>query len=74
MGCDAYWMDTPCIPTDHILRREAIKNINKIFAQSRATLVCDRDLIEIEIEEDTSVELCELILVTSMTCDWNIRA
>ena len=74
MGCDSYWMDTPCIPTDHILRREAIMNINKTFAQSRATLVCDRDLMEIEIEEDTSVELCELILVTSMTCDWNIRA
>ena len=74
MGCDSYWMDTPCIPTDHILRREAIMNINKIFAQSRATLVCDRDLMEIEIEEDTSVELCELLLVTSMTCDWNIRA
>lgn len=74
MDCDSYWMDTPCIPTDHVLRREAIRNINQVFAQSKATLVCDRDLMEIEIEGDISVELRELILVTVMTCDWNTRA
>ena len=74
MGCDSYWMDTPCIPTDHVLRAEAIRNINQIFAQSKATLVCDRDLMEIEIEGNVSVELRELILVTVVTCDWNTRA
>ena len=74
MDCDSYWMDTPCIPTDHVLRREAIRNINRIFAQSKATLVCDRDLMEIDIEGNISVELRELILVTAMTCDWNTRA
>lgn len=74
MNCDSYWMDTPCIPTDHVLRREAIMNINKIFDQSKATLVCDRDLMEIDISEFDSVELRELILVTAMTCDWNVRA
>ena len=74
MGCESYWMDTPCIPTDHILRREAISNINKVFAESRATLVCDRDLMEIELVGDISVELRESILVTTMICDWNIRA
>ena len=75
MGCDTYWMDTPCIPTDHVLRREAISNINKVFAGSRVTLICDRDLMEIEIEGgDASVELCESILVTTIVCDWNVRA
>lgn len=67
-------MDTPCIPTDHVLRREAIMNINKIFAQSKATLVCDRDLMEVEIDDNVSVEVRELILITAMTCDWNVRA
>ena len=74
MDCDSYWMDTPCIPTDHVLRREAIRNFNQIFAQSKATLICDRDLIEIEIDGNISVELRELILVTVMICDWNTRA
>ena len=74
MGCDSYWMDTPCIPTDHILRREAISHINAVFNGSKATLVCDRDLMEIELEEDISVELRELILMTTIICDWNVRA
>ena len=74
MGCDSYWMDTPCIPTDHFLRREAIRNINQIFAQSKATLVCDRDLMDIEIPANISIQLRELILVTAMSSDWNIRA
>ena len=74
MACDSYWMDTPCIPTDHILRREAISYINAVFAESKATLICDRDLMEIEFEEDISVELRELILITTIVCDWNVRA
>ena len=74
VGCDSYWMDTPCIPTDHVLRREAIMNINKIFAESKVTLVCDRDLMEICIDDNISVETYELILITVMTCDWNVRA
>ena len=74
MECDTYWMDTPCIPSDHALRREAISNINKVFGESKATLVCDRDLMEIDIEGEISVKLRESILVTAMTCDWNVRA
>ena len=74
MGCDSYWMDTPCIPTDHILRREAISYINAVFTESKATLICDRDLMEIEFEENISVELRELILITTIICDWNVRA
>ena len=74
MGCNSYWMDTSCIPTDHALRREAIANINNVFAESTATVICDRDLMQIEIERDNSVELREAILVTTMICDWKIRA
>ena len=73
LGCDSYWMDTPCIPEDHSLRREAISNINRIFADSKATLVCDRDLMAIGVE-DLSIEVQESLLVTVTVCDWNVRA
>ena len=73
LGCDSYWMDTPCIPEDHKLRREAIFKINEIFEHSKATLVCDRDLMSISAT-DLSVRTRETILVTAMTCDWNLRA
>ncbi|KAI4184404.1 MAG: hypothetical protein L6R41_004756 [Letrouitia leprolyta] len=73
LGCDSYWMDTPCIPEDHKLRREAILKINEIFENSRATLVCDRDLMSIDAA-NLSVETRETILVTAMVCDWNLRA
>ena len=43
-------MDTPCIPADHKLRREAIENINKVFSECRLTLICDRDLMDIDLE------------------------
>ncbi|KAI4175956.1 MAG: hypothetical protein LQ343_001238 [Gyalolechia ehrenbergii] len=66
-------MDTPCIPEDHKLRREAIRKINEIFENSKATLVCDRDLMSIDAT-DLSVKIRETILVTAMVCDWNLRA
>lgn len=73
MGCNSYWMDTPCIPEDHELRREAILNINEIFENSKVTLICDRDLMDIDATE-LSVNTCEKILVTTLVCDWNLRA
>lgn len=73
LGCESYWMDTPCIPEDHKLRREAIRKINEIFENSKATLVCDRDLMSIDAT-DLSVKIRETILVTAMVCDWNLRA
>lgn len=73
LGCDSYWMDTPCIPEDHKLRREAIENINKVFEESKATLVCDRDLMDIDASK-LSIEVRELILGTVIVCDWNLRA
>ena len=73
LGCTSYWMDTPCIPEDHELRAESISKINEVFMQSKITLVCDRDLMEIDIT-DLSIDVCERLLVTVIVCDWNIRA
>ena len=72
-GCDSYWMDTPCIPSEKVLRSECIGNINTIFTQSRVTLVCDRDLMDIDVSNLT-MDLQEAILATVLVCDWNVRA
>lgn len=66
-------MDTPCIPEDHQLRAESIAKINHVFSQSRVTLVCDKDLMEIDVR-DLTLELRESILAVILVCDWNIRA
>lgn len=71
--CDSYWMDTPCIPSEKALRTECINNINRIFTESKVTLVCDRDLMSIDISYLT-MELRESILATVLVCDWNLRA
>ncbi|MCJ1425988.1 hypothetical protein MMC29_003889 [Sticta canariensis] len=73
LGCTSYWMDTPCIPEDHELRQESISKINEVFMQSKVTLVCDRDLMEIDVT-DLSIHIRERLLVTAIVCDWNIRA
>ncbi|MCJ1269524.1 hypothetical protein MMC22_009416 [Lobaria immixta] len=73
LSCDSYWMDTPCIPEDHQLRAESIAKINHVFAQSKVTLVCDRDLMEIDVQNLT-LELRESILAVILVCDWNVRA
>ena len=73
VGCDSYWMDTPCIPEEHKLRREAIENINQIFEHSKVTVVCDKDLMGIDAS-NLSREVCETIIGTLMVCDWNLRA
>ncbi|KAI1087663.1 hypothetical protein F5B19DRAFT_61354 [Rostrohypoxylon terebratum] len=56
MGCDSYWMDTSCIPDDHKLRAKAIKDINPIFESSFVTLVCDKDLMELDISGFTRLK------------------
>ena len=73
LGCDSYWMDTPCIPEEHKLRRQAILNINEIFENSKVTLICDRDLMSIDASNLT-IEIYEAILVAALVCDWNLRA
>lgn len=72
-GCDSYWIDTACIPQDHSLRREAISGINGVFAKSRLTLICDRDLMNIDIVSK-SLPVLESILAVLLVCDWNVRA
>ncbi|CAG8956645.1 hypothetical protein HYFRA_00011956 [Hymenoscyphus fraxineus] len=76
IGCDSYWMDTPCIPGLHknqALRTQAINDINKIFTTSKVTLVVDRDLLDIDVAR-MSMELQESILASLLVCDWNVRA
>lgn len=73
LGFDAYWMDTPCIPEDHQLRHEAIENIIRVFAQAKAVVMIDRDLMDIDAA-DLSIEVRETIFITAMGCDWNLRA
>lgn len=73
LGCDSYWMDTPCIPEDDRLRQEAIEKINEVFEHSKVTLVCDKDLMAIDASDNT-LEVRELILATILVCDWNLRA
>jgi hypothetical protein len=74
-ACDSYWLDTACIPQDHKLRRHAISQINPIFAQSRITLICDRDLMNISVDETSpSSEISEALVFILLVCDWNVRA
>lgn len=69
------------IPDDHALRREAILTINQVFSTSQATVLCDKDImgIDISIIQDTdntsaSIALQESILAIVLVCDWNVRA
>lgn len=73
LGCTSYWIDTPCIPEDHELRAEAISNINEIFFKSKVTLVCDRDLMGIDVTEMTT-DVRERLFVTLIVSDWNLRS
>lgn len=73
LGCDSYWWDSACIPEDHVLRSEAIQNINSTFSRSKYTLVCDKDVMGVDIS-DLTLEIEESILATVLVCDWNLRA
>lgn len=66
-------MDTTCIPNDHCLRSEAISQINDVFSTSRAVLVCDKDLMKIDVE-DLTIPLQESLLAAIIFSDWNTRA
>ncbi|KAK6713609.1 hypothetical protein SNK04_004573 [Fusarium graminearum] len=66
----------------HDLRMEAIMNINSVFSESRVVLLCDRDLMEIDVSvlegaehlSQKAICLRESILCTLLACDWNVRA
>ncbi|KAK1246306.1 hypothetical protein MKX08_000108 [Trichoderma sp. CBMAI-0020] len=72
-GCNSYWMDTPCIPSNHVLRGKAIANINTIFATSKLTVVCDKDLMAIDFQPE-DIACKEAIIAAVLVCDWNVRA
>ncbi|CAG8956649.1 hypothetical protein HYFRA_00011960 [Hymenoscyphus fraxineus] len=72
-GCTSYWIDSMCIPSSHELRTEAIGFINRIFATSKITLVCDKDLMAVDISNLTR-DLIESVLSSFFVCDWNVRA
>ena len=71
-GCDSYWMDTPCIPDEKALKAKCITNINRIFSQAKAVVVCDRDIMKTDVE-CLDTDLQESILALLLVCDWNIR-
>lgn len=74
-GCDSYWIDAVCIPEDHDLRKEAISYINSTFSDSKVTLVCDKDLMNIDVSDAArDVEVLESVISTLLVCDWNVRA
>jgi len=73
LGCKSYWMDTPCIPSEKDLRWECISRITSVFATSAKTLICDRDIMTIDISDQT-MDAYESILATLLVCDWSLRA
>ena len=73
LGCNSYWMDTSCIPSEKTLRRECVAQINGIFATSGKTVICDRDIMAIDISNPT-ISAYESILAALLVCDWDIRA
>ncbi|KAL6715506.1 hypothetical protein ACLMJK_006467 [Lecanora helva] len=64
---------TTCIPNDHQLRAESIAKINEVFLNAKVMLVCDRDIMEIDVSHMTT-SICELLLTTAIVSDWNVRA
>ncbi|EXJ94463.1 hypothetical protein A1O1_02859 [Capronia coronata CBS 617.96] len=64
---------TAAIPSENDLRWDCIANITRIFSVSDTTLVCDRDIMTIDISDHT-VDICEKLLAALLVCDWNMRA
>ena len=73
LGCESYWMDTSCIPSEKELRWECVGQINSIFATSGKTVISDRDVMTIDISSRT-MRAYESVFATLLVCDWGIRA
>ncbi|KAK9422446.1 hypothetical protein SUNI508_04802 [Seiridium unicorne] len=73
-GCDSYWIDSACIPSEGPLRREAIGRINDIFTWSKVVLISDEDLLSIDVSMTSSIGELETVLSVLLLCDWNVRA
>jgi hypothetical protein len=52
---------------------DAIAHINCVFMESKITLICDKDLMAIDVH-DSVITVQESILTTVLVCDWNVRA
>lgn len=72
LGYDSYWMDTPCILSEKDLRWECISQITSVFSTSRKTLICDKDIMDIDISSH-AIDVYETILATLLVCDWSLR-
>ncbi|KIX05159.1 uncharacterized protein Z518_06031 [Rhinocladiella mackenziei CBS 650.93] len=72
--CDTYWIDAACIPSELTLRRQAIDNINHIFATAKVTLVIDADVQAIDVAwPDPTVAEIETLVSTLLVSDWTVR-
>lgn len=71
--CGAYWIDSSCIPSEGPLRKAAIKNINRIFIESKVTVIIDEDIQSVDISSLSILQL-ETLLSVFLVCDWNVRA
>ncbi|KIY03312.1 uncharacterized protein Z520_00002 [Fonsecaea multimorphosa CBS 102226] len=73
-GCDTYWIDAACIPSETTLRRQAIDSINEIFAASKVTLVIDMDVQSVDVTlPDPSIAEIETLVSTLLVSDWTVR-
>ncbi|KAF2236791.1 hypothetical protein EV356DRAFT_512549 [Viridothelium virens] len=68
--CSSYWIDTCCIPTDGPHRMEAIRGINAVFSGSRIVLICDKDIMCVDLKKK---EWAQGLLATLVVADWNVR-
>lgn len=73
LDCQSYWIDSACIPSDDPWRKDAIRDINKIFTNSKATVIIDQDLQSIDMSSPT-IQNMETLLSVLLVCDWNVRA
>ncbi|EXJ74219.1 uncharacterized protein A1O5_02514 [Cladophialophora psammophila CBS 110553] len=73
-GCDTYWIDAACIPSETTLRRQAINSINDIFAAAKVTLVIDMDVQSVDVTlPNPSIAEIETLVATLLVSDWTVR-
>ncbi|KAF3085574.1 hypothetical protein TWF102_011351 [Orbilia oligospora] len=68
-GCNAIWWDSISIPSDPVLRKEAINNMHNNYFNSKCTIVHDKYLADFDWAEDGSPALA-LIFSPWFTRGW----
>lgn len=59
LGGKSYWIDNSCIPGEEEhqpVRKKIIDEINDIFSTSKAVVICDKDLMDIDIPGDLDLD------------------